>query len=389
MKKKIMVCSLVLWIVAFMIIPSYLTASNSNALIRMRLYEGFRVNNSGPASVVSSYYLKPLSTDEVTSESVLAKEQQGIRRVFNLKRIRLMSEAVLEIPKGESHLSQVIVLNGRDLVVRLSATAQENKFQADVLDKSENSRSLLSSKIVLPENKSTILGFEDSVGKIYFLTFNRKQDVASGKKMGKNTGVVEAEPVIIKKVVPKYPEVAKKAGIAGVVILDCITDINGNVVSAMVRGGHPLLRQAAYEAVIQWKYNPYIVNGKACSVKFTVQVRFNLTKKDTSKDREVVNLSSKEQPKLLKKIEPKYPPEALKKRITGTVVIEATTDTEGNVANAIVLEGVEELNEAALTAIKQWIYTPYILEGEKKAVRFTVSVRFNLNPDKKKAVPKK
>lgn len=83
-------------------------------------------------------------------------------------------------------------------------------------------------------------------------------------------------PRLIKRVTPEYPSIALKARIQGVVVIEAITDVRGNVVKTTVMTGHPLLRQAAIDAVRQWIYEPYIVNGLPRPVVFSVKVNFNL-----------------------------------------------------------------------------------------------------------------
>jgi TonB family protein len=85
-------------------------------------------------------------------------------------------------------------------------------------------------------------------------------------------------PRLIKKVKPKYPEIAKMARIQGKVILDVAVDIYGRVIpgSIKVLSGQPMLRQAAVDAVKQWIYEPYIKEGVPKSVRFTLVVDFNL-----------------------------------------------------------------------------------------------------------------
>jgi TonB family protein len=85
-------------------------------------------------------------------------------------------------------------------------------------------------------------------------------------------------PRLIKRVAPIYPTVAKKAHIEGVVSVEAVTDIYGRVVKIRVTNGHPLLRGAAVQAVKQWIYEPYILNGIPRPVSFTVNVNFKLQK---------------------------------------------------------------------------------------------------------------
>jgi len=86
-------------------------------------------------------------------------------------------------------------------------------------------------------------------------------------------------------------------------------------------------------------------------------------------------------PKILKKVQPEYPPLATAARIQGLVIIEAHVDVNGRVRTATVLRGVTLLDEAALTAVKQWIYKPLLLNGEPTEFILTVTVVFSLtNP---------
>jgi periplasmic protein TonB len=83
-------------------------------------------------------------------------------------------------------------------------------------------------------------------------------------------------------------------------------------------------------------------------------------------------------PRLIKQVKPDYPPVALRAHIQGVVVIEAVTDIYGRVVSAKVISGHSLLKQAALDAIRQWIYEPYILCGNPKPVQFTASVIFSL-----------
>ncbi len=64
-------------------------------------------------------------------------------------------------------------------------------------------------------------------------------------------------------------------------------------------------------------------------------------------------------------------------RVEGTVVVECTIDVTGRVSKARVLKGVPLLNEAVIKAVKQWVYTPTLLNGVPVPVVMTVTVRFS------------
>jgi protein TonB len=78
-------------------------------------------------------------------------------------------------------------------------------------------------------------------------------------------------------------------------------------------------------------------------------------------------------------VAPIYPQIAQAARIEGTVVIQAIIGTNGNVQDARVISGSPLLNDAALSAVRQWRYTPTLLNNQPVAVIMTVTVSFKLN----------
>jgi TonB family protein len=81
---------------------------------------------------------------------------------------------------------------------------------------------------------------------------------------------------------------------------------------------------------------------------------------------------------LLNKVMPVYPPEAKKAKIQGTVVLDAVIGKDGNIDNLRVLSGPPELQQSALDAVRQWIYKPYLLNGDPVEVKTTVNIIYNL-----------
>jgi peptidyl-prolyl cis-trans isomerase A (cyclophilin A) len=79
------------------------------------------------------------------------------------------------------------------------------------------------------------------------------------------------------------------------------------------------------------------------------------------------------------KTPPSYPIEAKQKGISGTVVLSTTIGTDGTVQELNVVSGPEELQKAALDAVKTWRYRPYLLNGNPVEVRTTVNVIFSLS----------
>jgi protein TonB len=81
-------------------------------------------------------------------------------------------------------------------------------------------------------------------------------------------------------------------------------------------------------------------------------------------------------PKKIRDVKPIYPAEALAAKVQGVVIIEATIDAAGFVADAHVLKGVPMLDQAALDAMRQWQFEPTMMNGVAVPVIMTVTVNF-------------
>ena len=91
-------------------------------------------------------------------------------------------------------------------------------------------------------------------------------------KVGGN--VLEAK--LVKRVMPVYPPLARQARISGTVRLEGIISRDGRVINLQVISGHPLLINAAVDAVRQWIYRPTLLNGEAVEVIAPIEVHFTL-----------------------------------------------------------------------------------------------------------------
>ncbi len=191
----------------------------------------------------------------------------------------------------------------------------------------------------------------------------------------------QQRPKLVKKIAPVYPEEARKQGIQGVVELEATIDRAGTVIGVKVlpaQTPQPLLEQAAVAALRQWKYAPYMINGNAKAVIFTVTITFAL---DAKKEDAQSAKNFAERPKRISAVNPVYPEEALKQRIQGVVLVEATIDEKGDVVAAKAMPGKVQqplLAEAALTAVRQWKFEPIIKGGKACKATFTVTINFRL-----------
>lgn len=81
---------------------------------------------------------------------------------------------------------------------------------------------------------------------------------------------------IIYKVTPVYPAIARAARVEGTVVLDAVISKTGTIENLRVVSGPAMLQQAAIDAVKQWHYRPYLLDGQAVEVETTVNVVFRL-----------------------------------------------------------------------------------------------------------------
>jgi bla regulator protein blaR1 len=86
----------------------------------------------------------------------------------------------------------------------------------------------------------------------------------------------EMQGNLLTKAVPVYPPAAKKARIQGKVVLDAVIGTDGHVENLRVLSGPPELQQSALDAVRQWTYKPYLLNGDPIEVETTVNIIYML-----------------------------------------------------------------------------------------------------------------
>jgi len=83
--------------------------------------------------------------------------------------------------------------------------------------------------------------------------------------------------LLVHRVEPEYPTLAKAARVQGEVVLRAVINRNGEIQDLQLASGHPMLVPAALAAVRQWRYKPYLLNGQPVEVETTITVIFSLT----------------------------------------------------------------------------------------------------------------
>jgi TonB family protein len=396
----------------------------------MRVLEGAREGAASTTKPVTSSFLKFMNFANYELEEDVQTEDQ-IRKVYSLKDLGLLTEASLSWTKSarDEKASHVFRINGQEysLTITPGRLPERNQFRIEVDEQSAAGRtSLLDTEFSLPQRSAAVFGFETTELKPYFIVLRVAswvgEPAAPGDEAAAGTagavagGVVRAgvdrikPPKLIREVKPDYPEMARRAQVQGVVILEATTDTYGRVDSIKVLRSIPLLDQAAVDALKQWVYEPMVIDGKPMPVVFTVTMRFTL---DADKRAEVggvvggvaggveggvaggveggssqalekfaagatIAIKDVKPPRLVKEVRPVYPEIARQAKVQGAVILAVKTDEHGRVANVIVLRSIPLLDQAAIDAVRQWVYEPFVQDGKAAPVVFTVTVRFQL-----------
>jgi len=89
-----------------------------------------------------------------------------------------------------------------------------------------------------------------------------------------SSGVMAGQ--LIYKVTPVYPAIGRAVRVEGTVVLEAMISKTGTIENLRVASGPPMLQQAAIDAVKQWRYRPYLLDGQVVEVETTVNVVFKL-----------------------------------------------------------------------------------------------------------------
>jgi TonB family protein len=205
---------------------------------------------------------------------------------------------------------------------------------------------------------------------------------------------------LIKRIDPIYPLEARQRVVQGPVVMKATIAVDGSVKNFKIINGDPILRNAARDAVTQWRYEPARVEGVASAVDTTItlnfsmgetlkQSLFDLTQTQTGADgiqlaapapmpappAGVTRVSGRVMAgQLEKKVDPVYPADAIAADARGDVVLLATIAKTGEVGDVQAVSGPYRFRDAAVAAVKQWRYRPYEVDGAVVEVQATISV---------------
>lgn len=201
---------------------------------------------------------------------------------------------------------------------------------------------------------------------------------------------------LVHKVTPKYPADAKRAHIAGTVVLHAVIARDGTVKDLVVVSGPPMLTQASVDAVKQWIYEPTQLMGQSVEVDTTISVVYTLggnsppgpqgepsqsampqspspapagaMESAPSEPTPAIGSSVASNPELIAveistldfarthTVDPIYPKEAIQAHVSGTVLLHAVVSGDGRVKDVEYVSGPKMLAPAAIDAVRQWTY---------------------------------
>lgn len=303
--------------------------------LKTRFYEGAREGEVEAPEFVTSSYLQPTVSATIPARFLLSDEKAQIIKVFNLKEVNLIAEADLGWGAKKGTVSHLLRLNGK--AYRMEIAIQtikhkvskesgekdiEHQFKIGIFEQADGKEThLMDTDIILPLTKMAVFGFEDKEGKPYLLSFH----------VTRVAGTPPPPPLP-----PSPPSPAS-----------------------------------------------YPTSAPAPPPPPPKEIKQNKEKIEAFEKGAVRCVGEIKPPRLIKKVGPVYPKEALEARVEGIVILGMRTDIQGRVSQVMVYNSKTPLlNPAAIDAVKQWVYEPLVVKGEPKEAVFTTSVHFKLKQQK-------
>ena len=189
---------------------------------------------------------------------------------------------------------------------------------------------------------------------------------------------------IIKRVDPIYPPVAKASQVQGTVVLSAIIGKDGSVEKLIVVSGPPMLIRSAIDAVSQWQYKPFLLNGQPIEVATTINVNYTFGGNapaatpgpQSSLQSEP---SARSIPELVSKVEPEYSPQARAAKVHGVDTLSLVVDKQGLPTDVHVVKGLEaSLDKNAVATVEQYRFKPALENGQPVEKAINVEINYQL-----------
>jgi len=196
---------------------------------------------------------------------------------------------------------------------------------------------------------------------------------------------------IVSKTQPIYPAEARAAHISGAVVLHALISKTGAVTALQVISGPPELLTSAIDAVRQWTYKPYLLNGEPTEVDTTITVNYSFGGEpepgppNPNEGSDAVGMvprkigGSVAPPVVVFAPEPQFPEEARADKVSGTVLVHLWVDEQGRPTHVQVVHGFGHgLDEKAVEAVQHYKFRPAMENGKPVVVAMNVEIDFRI-----------
>jgi TonB family protein len=193
---------------------------------------------------------------------------------------------------------------------------------------------------------------------------------------------------VLSRVNPIYPPDTKAAHVEGAVVLHAVISKTGEVRDLNVVSGPAELRTSAIDAIHQWIYKPYLLNGQPTEVETTITVNYKLDDPRDSQSQDDESASGivprkigggVSAPVLIYSAVPEYTEQAKKDKVDGTVLVNFWVDEQGMTKHVHVRRGVGDgLDEKAVEAVNQYRFKPAMKGGKPVLVEMNSEVNFKI-----------
>ncbi len=198
--------------------------------------------------------------------------------------------------------------------------------------------------------------------------------------------------LVVHQALPEYPEGAMLKGIQGDVIFKVDVDETGKIVANVPVEGDPLLVAASEDALRDFRFRPYLLNGSPIRVESQLGFHFSVKKKGGRANGHVECMSSIPYrpefrtgvvndkgvlmlwPRKVSGVEPQLPPELAGK--SGSVYLTITIGVDGKVRDVKVVGGDEPFIGPVVAAVKQDVYEPQLVDGKPSVATTEASYHF-------------
>jgi TonB family protein len=209
---------------------------------------------------------------------------------------------------------------------------------------------------------------------------------------------------LIKKVDPIYPATAANAHLQGDVIVELTIGKDGVPKDVKVACGPDVFGIYAIDAVSQWRWEPYRIDGVAVDMESRVGVHFQLPGQSNLAPTNcplsgvatptpsiaaagpprlppppegVLRVSAKVMSaNLVSRVEPGYPSDSVALDARGAVLLLATITRTGDVTDAQFVSGPLRFRDSAIAAVKQWKYKPYLVDDQPVEAQTAITLNF-------------